>query len=57
VAKVTVDRVRVPDAHVPLPSDEVTTVADAFQAFVVWPRNLIRIMLEPLVIISFHYIN
>jgi len=28
--KVTVERVRVPDARAPLPSDEVTTVADAF---------------------------
>ena len=34
VAKVTVEKVRVPDARVPLPSDEVTTVADAFQTFV-----------------------
>jgi len=30
VAKVIVERVRVPDARVPLPSDEVTTMADAF---------------------------
>jgi len=30
VAKVTVERVQVPDARVPLPLDEVTTVADAF---------------------------
>jgi len=57
VAKVTVERVRVPDARVPLPSDEVTTVADAFQTFVASPRHLIQIMPEPLVIISFHYIN
>jgi len=34
VVKVTVERVRVPDARVPLPSDEVTTVVDAFQTFV-----------------------
>ena len=34
VAKVTVEKVRFPDARVPLPSDEVTTVADAFQTFV-----------------------
>jgi len=34
VAKVTVEKVRVPDACVPLPPDEVTTVADAFQTFV-----------------------
>ena len=57
VAKVTVEKVRVPDARVPLPSDEVTTVADAFQTFDAWPRHLIRIMPEPHVIISFHYIN
>jgi len=41
VAKVTVEKVRFPDARVPLPSDEVTTVADAFQTFVAWPRDLI----------------
>jgi len=57
VAKVTVERVRVPDARIPLPSDEVTTVVDAFQTFVAWPKHLIRIMPEPPVIISFHYIN
>jgi len=57
VAKVTVERVQVPDARVPLPSDEVTTVVDAFQTFVAWSRHLIRIMTEPPVIISFHYIN
>ena len=57
VPKVIVERVRVHDARVPLPSDEVTTVGDAFQTFVAWPRHLIRIMPEPPVIISFHYIN
>ena len=57
VAKVTVERVRVPDVRVPLPSDEVTIVAEAFQAFIARPRYLIRIMPEPQVIISFHYIN
>ena len=57
VAKVTVERVRVPNARVPLPSDEVTTVPDTFQTFVAWLRNLIRIMPEPPVIVSFHYIN
>jgi len=41
VAKVTVEKVRLPDARVPLPSDEVTTVVDAFQTFVAWPRDLI----------------
>jgi len=57
VTKVTVERVRVPDARVPLPSDEVTIVAEAFQTFVAWPRHLIQIMPEPPVIISFHYTN
>ena len=56
VAKVTVEKVWVPDARVPLPSDEVTTVVDAFQTFVAWPKHLIRFMSEPHVIISFHYI-
>jgi len=41
VAKVIVEKVRVPDARVPLPLDEVTTVADAFQTFVAWSRHLI----------------
>ena len=57
VVNVTVEKVRVPDARVPLPSDEVISVADAFQTFVAWPRHLIRIMPEPNVIISFYYIN
>jgi len=57
VAKVTIERVRVPDARAPLPSKEVITVVDAFQTFISWPRNLFRIMPEPPVIISFHYIN
>jgi len=57
VAKVTVEKVQVPDACVPLPSEEVTTVADAFQTFIVWPRDLIRFMPQPHVIISFHYNN
>jgi len=51
VAKVTVEKVRVPDARVSLPSDEVTIVVDAYQTFVAWPRHLIRIMPEPPVII------
>jgi len=57
VAKVTVEKIRVPDVRVPLPSDEVTTMGDAFQTFVAWPRHLIRFMPQPHVIISFHYIN
>jgi len=57
VVKVMVEKVRVVDARVPLPSDEVTTMADAFQTFIAWPRHLIRIIQEPPVIISFHYIN
>jgi len=56
MAKVTVEKVGFSYARVPLPSDEVTTVADAFQTFVAWPRDLIRFMPEPRVIISFHYI-
>ena len=55
VAKVTVETVRVPDARVPLPLDEVTTMTDAFQTFVAWPKHLIRFMSQPRVIISFHW--
>jgi len=57
VAKVTVERVQVADARVRLPSNEVTTVADAFQTFIAWPKHFIQIIPEPLVIISFHYMN
>jgi len=57
VAKVTLEKVRVSDARVPLPSDEATNVADAFQTFVAWPKDLIRFMPQPHVIISFYYIN
>ena len=54
VVKVTVERLRVVDAHVPLPSDEIITVSDTFQTFVAWPRHLIRIILEPPITISFN---
>jgi len=57
VVKVMVEKVRVVDARVPLPSDGVTIVADAFHTFIAWPRHLIRIIPKSLVIISFHYIN
>jgi len=57
VAKVRVEKVQVPDARVPLPSDDLTTVVDAFQTFVAWPKHLIRFMPQPHVIISFHCIN
>ena len=57
VMKVTMEKIRVADARVLLPTDEVTTVVEAFQTFITWLRHLIRIIPEPLVIISFHYIN
>jgi len=57
VAKVIVERVRVTDARVLQPLNKVTIVADAFQTFIAWPRHLIRIIPEPPVIISSHYIN
>ena len=41
VAKVKVERERVAYACVPLPLNEVTTVTDAFQTFIAWPRHLI----------------
>ena len=43
VANVTVERVRVPDARVSLPSDEVTIAAEAFQAFVAIHVRFVRI--------------
>jgi len=54
VVKVTVKKVQVADAHVPLPRDEVTIVVETFQTFIVWPRHLVWIKLEPPVIISLY---
>jgi len=51
VVKVTVPKVRVVDARVPLPTDEVTIVVEAFQTFIAWPRHLVRIIPKPPIII------
>ncbi|KAL3630479.1 hypothetical protein CASFOL_023463 [Castilleja foliolosa] len=40
--RVTVVRVVVEDAQVPFPTDEVTTVGEAPQNFIVWPRRLVE---------------
>jgi len=40
VVMVTVEKVRVVDALIPLPSVEVTTVVDAFHTFIAWPKHL-----------------
>jgi len=39
--KVTVEEVLVPFALVPMPTDEVYTVAQAFYCFLAWPRDLV----------------
>jgi len=39
--KVTVEEVLMPYALVPVPTDEVYTVAHAFQCFLAWPRDLV----------------
>jgi len=38
--KVTVEEVLMPFALVPVPTDEVYTVAQAFRCFLAWPRDL-----------------
>ncbi|KAL3643798.1 Proteasome subunit beta type-3 [Castilleja foliolosa] len=40
--RVTVVRVVVEDAQVPFPTDEVTTVGEAPQNFIVWPKRLVE---------------
>jgi len=39
--KVTVEEVLMPFALVPVPTDEVYTVAQALQCFLAWPRDLV----------------
>jgi len=39
--KVTVEEVLMSYALVPVPTDEVYTVAQAFQCFLAWPRDLV----------------
>ena len=39
--KVTVEEVLMPFALVPVSTDEVYTVAQAFQCFLAWPRDLV----------------
>ena len=39
--KVTVEEVLMPFALVPMPTDEVYTVAQAFKCFLAWPRDLV----------------
>ena len=39
--KVTVEEVLMPFTLVPVPTDEVYTVAQAFQCFLAWPRDLV----------------
>jgi len=39
--KVTVEEVLMPYALVPVPTDEVYIVAQAFQCFLAWPRDLV----------------
>ena len=39
--KVTVEEVLMPFALVPVPTDEVYTMAQALQCFLAWPRDLV----------------
>ena len=39
--KVTVEEVLMSYALVPMPTDEVYTMAQAFQCFLAWPRDLV----------------
>jgi len=45
--KVTVEEVIIPDALVPVPIDEVYTVAHAFQSFLTWPKDLVGSISDP----------
>ena len=45
--KVTVEEVIIPDALVPVPTDEVYTVAQAFQSFLAWPKDLVGSISDP----------
>ena len=45
--KVTMDKVQVVNDRVPLPTNEVTIVVEAVLTFIVWPKHLIRVILEP----------
>ncbi|KOM26800.1 hypothetical protein LR48_Vigan317s002100 [Vigna angularis] len=46
--KVSVDDIIIPDASVPLPTDAIFTVAQAFQSFIAWPKHLVGSVFEPL---------
>ena len=45
--KVSVEEVVIPDALVPVPTDEVYTVAQAFQSFLAWPKDLVGSISDP----------
>ncbi|WVZ00540.1 hypothetical protein V8G54_026609 [Vigna mungo] len=45
--KVSVDDIIIPDASVPLPTDEIFTVAHAFQCFIAWPKHLVGSVSDP----------
>ena len=40
--KVTVEKVLYGDVVVPMPTSEVTIVAEALHTFIAWPRHLVR---------------
>ena len=54
--KVTIEEVIVPDALVPMPTDEVYIVAHAFQSFLAWPKDLVGSISDPSVWIPTHLI-
>ncbi|XP_052733477.1 uncharacterized protein LOC128196482 [Vigna angularis] len=45
--KVTVDEVVVPDVALPMPTDEIFTMEEAFKSFVAWPKHLVGDISDP----------
>lgn len=44
--RVVVDTIYDPHAVVPVPTDEVTTVGEALQQFISWPKNLVELLTD-----------
>ena len=45
--KVTVEEVIIPDALVPVPTDELYIMTQAFQSFLAWPKDLVGSISDP----------
>ncbi|KOM55356.1 hypothetical protein LR48_Vigan10g124800 [Vigna angularis] len=45
--KVSIDDIIIPDASVPLPKDEIFTMEQTFQSFIVWSKHLVGSISDP----------